>query len=64
MKHQVKIYGAGDDLIEVDGDINEEFSPSADGIYHLLFSNGTQVKVEWDPEDSDTSASQSETFWQ
>ena len=53
----VKIYGASDDLIEVDGDIREEFSPNTANPYHLLFSNGTQVKVEWCPDPSDTPAS-------
>lgn len=53
----IKIYGASDDLIEVDGDIREEFSPNTDKPYHLLFSNGTQVKVEWCPDPSDTPAS-------
>lgn len=53
----VKVYGASDDLIEVDGDIREEFSPNIDNPYHLLFSNGTQVKVEWCPDPSDTPAS-------
>jgi hypothetical protein len=58
--HHVKIYGASDDLIEVTGDpasAIDEFSPNADGPYHLLFSNGTQVKVEWCPDPSDTPAS-------
>lgn len=47
MKHQVKVYGASDDLIEIDGDVSEEFSPNTDSPYYLLFNDGTQVKIEY-----------------
>jgi hypothetical protein len=38
----IKVYGASDDLIEIDGDIREEFN-THDGI--LLFSDGTMLEV-------------------
>jgi len=43
-----KIYGASDDLIEVDGDIREEFYHSEDGVDLLAFSDGTLLSVEYD----------------
>lgn len=47
-KHSVTIYGASDDLIEVDGDLSEEFD-SHDQPTYLLFNDGTQLKIEyWD----------------
>ena len=40
-------YGASDDLIEIEGDIREEFNPSEDdGI--LAFSDGTILRVSYD----------------
>lgn len=38
----IKVYGASDDLIEIDGDIREEFNTD-EGI--LLFSDGTMLEV-------------------
>ncbi|MFA6159391.1 MAG: BRCT domain-containing protein [Candidatus Paceibacterota bacterium] len=45
-KHSVTIYGASDDLVEINGDINEELS-SIDQPTYLLFNDGSQVKVEY-----------------
>jgi len=42
----VEIYGASDDLIEVEGDITEEFNPS-DGVGVLAFSEGTVLEVRY-----------------
>jgi hypothetical protein len=40
----IKIYGASDDLIELDGDIREEFG-TGEGV--LLFSDGTMLEVRY-----------------
>lgn len=44
----IKVYGASDDLIEVEGGISEEFSPlyddEAEGVF-LAFSDGTVLHV-------------------
>ena len=42
----VTVYGASDDLIEVEGDIREEFTPHGDNAY-LAFSNGIVIHVEY-----------------
>jgi hypothetical protein len=44
------IYGASDDLIEVDGAIREEFNPSDGEPSYLAFSNGVVLKVTYDDE--------------
>lgn len=45
----VIVYGASDDLIEVEGDIREEFSPERDDEpTYLAFSNGTVLSVVYD----------------
>jgi hypothetical protein len=48
---RVVVYGASDDLIELEGDFYEEFSPGFDeakeGVY-LAFSDGTVLKVHYD----------------
>lgn len=46
----VKVYGASDDLIEIEGDIREEFNWIADdGESRLLaFSDGTLLRVSYD----------------
>lgn len=45
----ITIYGASDDLIEVEGDITEEFSPiSDDDGYLLAFSDGTVLRIKYD----------------
>lgn len=42
------VYGASDDLIEIEGDLTEEFlQPRADP-YYLGFNNGTLLKVTYD----------------
>jgi hypothetical protein len=43
------IYGASDDLIEIDGAISEEFNPGDEPSY-LGFSNGVVLKVTYDDE--------------
>ena len=46
------IYGASDDLIEIDGAIREEFNPPLDGddesASYLAFSNGVVLRVKYD----------------
>ena len=47
----VTVYGASDDLIEVDGDVTEEFYASNDeDLVYLAFSDGTVLKVLFDAE--------------
>jgi hypothetical protein len=41
----ITVYGASDDLIEVDGDIREEFSHYGDDAALLAFSDGTILRV-------------------
>lgn len=44
----LKVYGASDDLIEVEGDIREEFNPSdADDPSLLAFSDGTLLQIQY-----------------
>ena len=45
----LKIYGASDDLIEVEGDITEEFNPrfEEDGPALLAFSDGTLLQIQY-----------------
>jgi len=46
----VTIFGIGDDLIEIDGDLGRrEFAAFLDKT--LLFSNGCRVRVSYDPEE-------------
>ncbi len=44
-KHTQRIYGASDDLIELDGDVDDEISHYGDEPYYLLFNDGTQLKI-------------------
>jgi len=44
----IKIYGASDDLIEVEGDISEEFNPGDDDASILALSDGTVLRVRYD----------------
>ena len=44
------IYGASDDLIEVDGQVSEEFNPRDGEPAYLAFSNGVVLKVIYDDE--------------
>jgi hypothetical protein len=46
----VRVYGASDDLIEVDGDIREEFGAYGtddDGPLYLAFSDGTLATIRY-----------------
>ena len=45
----VRVYGASDDFIEVEGDLREEFG-AFDTAKVLTFSDGTQLRVEYSPE--------------
>ena len=42
----LRVYGSSDDLIEIDGDINEEFVYDGEGGF-LAFSDGTLLAVEY-----------------
>ena len=42
----ITVYGASDDLIEVEGDIREEFDIDGGGEL-FAFSDGTIIQVEW-----------------
>jgi hypothetical protein len=44
----VTIYGASDDLIEVEGSIEEEFNVDSDRPHHLAFPEGSVLKVVYD----------------
>jgi hypothetical protein len=45
---KLTIYGASDDLIEIEGDIDEEFNPPEyDEPTLLVFSDGTILKVQY-----------------
>lgn len=45
----VTIYGASDDLIEVDGDLREEFNPDSDDqSTWLIFGDGTVLDIRYD----------------
>lgn len=43
----IKVYGASDDLVEVMGDIREEFSPDWDRPAALAFSDGTVLEIQY-----------------
>lgn len=43
---KVTVYGASDDLIEIDGDLHEEFEGSEEPRY-LAFSDGTVLTVQY-----------------
>ena len=47
----VKVYGASDDLIEIEGAIQDEFG-SYNRASFLHFDDGTILKVEYSPDDS------------
>ena len=44
----VKVYGASDDLIEIEGDINEEFYKSSDTYDYIAFSTGAVLTIKYD----------------
>lgn len=41
----IKVYGSSDDLVEIEGDITEEFS-HADPLF-LCFSEGTAIRIQY-----------------
>lgn len=44
----IKVYGSSDDLIEVEGDVVEEFNPhDSDKADFLAFSDGTVLSIEY-----------------
>lgn len=42
------LYGASDDLIELDGDLSEEFNPDAGNETYIGFSDGSLVAARYD----------------
>jgi hypothetical protein len=44
----VRIYGASDDLIEIDGDLSEEFGAYDSDPVYLGFSDGTLLNIRYD----------------
>lgn len=46
---QIRIYGASDDLIEIDGDFREEFSFYSDDPGVLALSDGTLLQMQYAP---------------
>lgn len=45
---EVKIYGASDDLVEIGGDIYDEFNPADTDDFLLAFSDGTVLRGKYD----------------
>ena len=48
----ITVYGASDDLIEIDGDIREEFNHLGTEPALLAFSDGTVLSIAFDPDGS------------
>lgn len=49
LRVSVKVYGTSDDLVEVEGDITEEFNPLHDDKPSFLaFSDGTVLRITYD----------------
>lgn len=46
----IKVFGASDDLIEIDGDFREEFQASSDEPNYVAFSNGLLLRVTYNDE--------------
>ena len=44
----VKIYGASDDLLELEGDISEEIGVDCNEVFYIGISDGTLLRVEYD----------------
>ena len=44
---KITVYGAGDDLIEIEGEIREELYARDDASTKLAFSDGTVLSVEY-----------------
>lgn len=47
---QVEVYGVSDDLIEIEGDANDEVYLSGGYMSYMGFSNGTVLKIKYDGE--------------
>lgn len=47
----IKVYGASDDLVEVEGDIEEEFNVIHDGEIYLGFSTGHAFTIRYDDDE-------------
>ncbi len=43
----ITVYGASDDLIEIEGDIRDEFSPTDDEVGYVACSDGTVLSIEY-----------------
>lgn len=43
----LEIYGASDDLIEMEGDIRDEWDAVQEGPYHFNFTDGTHVIINY-----------------
>ena len=46
----VKIYGASDDLIEMDGSLQGEWGVNCDTVNHVALSDGSMLKITYDSE--------------
>jgi hypothetical protein len=46
----IRIHGCSDDLIEIDGDIREEFSYQDGTVVYVACSNGSLVKIFYGPD--------------
>jgi len=49
-KHQLKIYGRSDDLIEIDGDIYDEIGWHPSEKCYITISDGTVISIEYSDE--------------
>jgi hypothetical protein len=49
---KVDVFGAGEDLIEVRGDLIAEFNPQSSDPNYLGFSDGTVIQVVYDTDDA------------
>jgi hypothetical protein len=49
---KVDVFGAGEDLIEVRGDLVAEFNPQGNDPNYLGFSDGTVITVIYDTDDA------------
>lgn len=44
------VYGASDDLIEVEGQVEEEFTVYGSGPHRIRFDNGVELSLTYEPE--------------
>ena len=49
-KHQLKIYGRGNDLIEIEGDIYDKINWFDRGKCYITISDGTVISIEYSDE--------------